>query len=246
MGSGYGRACIHAYAQTGLCLCAGVEIAEDRCYTSIWIAKKAGEDGGPRFFAANVEKLRVLPVLRAATHLYSYDAVFSPTTQQYLADFLRDPLSCWLLYISCNTPTTMRDSGVQLHFEPHLPGCRLGGVHVVGKMEVKMAFSGTGHTMFFYVRCVRTSGDTLSECQWTRRQIAARQRGVQTLDLLAKETTLGAAAYWKRLLTEPRTSRSMEKRSTQAAALADPSSHSRLPEKRHRKQASSKPRKRTR
>jgi hypothetical protein len=156
VGSGYGRAVLHAKVQTGVSVCAGIEVAKDRCFISHRLAEEVGLSGQVQFIAADFCDPVVRPVLLAATHLFAYSRAFSDATRRYLARALQDEESRWRVYITCDPPGVLQSCGVVVHADLHWPSCDLGGVHAIGKLRsMKMAVSGEQHTLYVYVRCQR-------------------------------------------------------------------------------------------
>jgi hypothetical protein len=160
-------------------LCSGIEIAIDRCITSQQIANGMGLDRRAMFVAGNACSSEFLEVLRGATHLFAFSAVFHPHTRRYIAEnVLAWKDSNWLVYISFDKRRVLEEAGIPVHAVPHSESCRLGGVHEAGQITAVTSIAGERHTGFFYVRCC-SSAET-HDSAWTS--------GVSALLRYSKET----------------------------------------------------------
>ena len=158
IGSGYGLAVLRARVISGARVCAGIEIAQDRVFISHQLAELAGMQDQAQFVAANVEDEDVLPILLAATHLFSYNAVFSDATCEYIARVLRREDSNWLVYVTFDKLHVFTQAGITIHTEPHAPGCCLGGVHLLGRTKpLAMSVSNQSLTASILLRCIPPS-----------------------------------------------------------------------------------------
>ena len=135
IGSGYGLAVLRARIISGAKVCAGIEIAQDRVSVSHRLTGKMGRQHQVHYVSSDVCSSQVLPILLAATHLFAFSAVFSTDTRNYLASVLTRPDSSLLVYITCDKSDVFERAGMQVHTEPHGPGCRLGGVHCLGRTK---------------------------------------------------------------------------------------------------------------
>ena len=159
VGSGYGLAALRARILSGVRVAGGLEVARDRCFISQRLAVAVELSDAVHFVDADATSPDVLPILRAATHVFAYSAVFSRATRSYLAQQL---IACedsnWLLYCTFDKVDVLEQAGVTVHVGRHEKGCTCteGGVHWVGHTPpLAMAVSGQKLQANLFVRCRR-------------------------------------------------------------------------------------------
>ena len=88
----------------------------------------------------------VLPILRAATHLFAYITVCSTSTLLYLAErVIANSDSNWLVYVTFDKTSGSQDANITVHNEKHRHDdqCTRDGVHWAGRTpSTPMSVSG--------------------------------------------------------------------------------------------------------
>lgn len=159
IGSGYGLAVLRAQLLSGVAVCGGVEVAQDRVFVSHRLAQAVGLSTQARFVDADACSPGVLPILKAATYLFAYSAVFCLSTRAYLAEsVIASSDSNWLVYVTFDEADVLEQAGVKVSRTRHEQNCTEGGAHLLGRTSpLSMSVSGQKLQANIFVRCARTS-----------------------------------------------------------------------------------------
>ena len=208
VGSGYGLAALRASLVSGVAVAGGVEVARDRVFISHRLTDAVELSERVHFVDANATTPDVLPVLRAATHVFAYSAVFSRATRSYLA---RELIACedsnWLVYVTFDKVDVLQEAGIKVTIGRHEVDCTEGSVHWVGHTHsLPMSVSGQKLQANIFVRCTRPEA-TSSESRFATgatllRSMAAasRQRGAADMsNLMASSQAVTRAAKRKKI-----------------------------------------------
>jgi hypothetical protein len=206
IGSGYGLAALRARILSGVAVVGGVEVARDRTFISHRLADAVQLRDYVHFIDANATSPDVLPILRAATHLFAYSAVYSRATRSYLAQeviFCED--SNWLVYVTFDKVDVLKDAGIKVNHGSHEPHCTEGGVHWVGHTSsLSMSVSGQKMQANIFVRCTRPDAASgqhrfVAGAALLRSMAAAsRQRGEEYMNNLMTSNKAETRASVKR------------------------------------------------
>ena len=205
IGSGYGMAVLRAQLLSGVAVCGGVEVAQDRVFVSHRLAQAVGLSTQAQFVDADACSPSVLPILKAATHLFAYSAVFSPATRAYLAkSVIASSDSNWLVYVTFDKADVLEQAGVKVSRTRHEQHCTEGGAHLLGKTSpLSMSVSGQKMQANIFVRCARPSHS----------HSATRfAEGVQLLNTLAADSRRRGQLAIEQLMTSTATETRASKR----------------------------------
>ena len=208
VGSGYGLAALRARIVSGVLVAGGVEVVPDRAFISHRVAETVQLSDCVHFVDASAHSPSVLPILRAATHLFAYSCAFSDTTCSYLAEHvIASSDSNWLVYVTFDKPDVLLAAGMAVQCGGHDKLCTAGGVHWVGHTHsLAMSVSGQKMQANIFVRC--TPPDAVNRQRrldegvqlLCEKSAASRERGEQEMaQLLASTKTETRAAKRKRL-----------------------------------------------
>ena len=200
-----GLAVLRAQHLSGVAVCGGVEVAQDRVFVSHRLAQAVGLSAQAQFVDADACSPSVLPILKAATHLFAYSAVFSSATRAYLArSVIASGDSNWLVYVTFDKADVLEQAGVQVSRTRHEQHCTEGGAHLLGKTgPLSMSVSGQKLQANIFARCVR-SNPTHSATRFAE--------GVQLLNTLAASSRRRGQLAIEQLMTSTATETRASKR----------------------------------
>ena len=204
VGSGYGLPSLRTRIISGVGVAGGVEIACDRVFISHRLTDAVQLCKDVHFIDANATSPDMLPILRAATHLFAYSAVSTSSTRSYLAEHvIASDDSNWLVYVTFDKANVLQGANITVHDKRHRHDdrCTRGGVHLAGHSpSLPMSVSGQKMQASIYIRCVppdavsRQRRLTAGVEMMKEKSAKSRQRGQAHMQTLLTSSQPGTRA----------------------------------------------------